>query len=219
MKYKCLILDHDDTCVDSTASHHYPAHVEVMRRIRPGTEPVDLATWFEKNCEPGVTAFLSEELGFSPEEMELEYRLWREFIGKSVPDFYPGIPEFLREFRRRGGIITVVSHSNIEVIEKFYTAKAPDLMPDLIFGWDDDPERRKPHPWPARQILRRFGLEPGDALMVDDLVPGIEMARLAEIPSAGAGWGHQVPAVRRRMVEICLRYFTAVEDLAGFVLA
>ena len=25
MRYKCLVLDHDDTVVDSTASIHYPA--------------------------------------------------------------------------------------------------------------------------------------------------------------------------------------------------
>ena len=28
MKYKCLVLDHDDTVVDSTASIHYPAFLE-----------------------------------------------------------------------------------------------------------------------------------------------------------------------------------------------
>ena len=30
IRFKCLILDHDDTAVDSTASIHYPAHVEIM---------------------------------------------------------------------------------------------------------------------------------------------------------------------------------------------
>ena len=31
MKYKCLILDHDDTIVNSTATIHYPAFQEYMK--------------------------------------------------------------------------------------------------------------------------------------------------------------------------------------------
>lgn len=217
MRYKCLILDHDDTCVNSTALHHHPAHVETMRRLRPGQTPVSFETWLEKNCDPGLMEFLTGELDFSPEEVEIENRIWKEFTSKKTPDFYPGIPELLREFRSRGGKLAVVSHSYADTIEDFYARKAPDLRPDLIFGWDDDPERRKPHPWPAREILRRFGLEAGEALVIDDLFPGIEMARGAGVHAAGAGWGHQVPAIQNRMKEICLRYFSRVEDLAEFV--
>ena len=28
LKYRCLVLDHDDTTVDSTATVHYPCFVE-----------------------------------------------------------------------------------------------------------------------------------------------------------------------------------------------
>ena len=34
MRYQCLVLDHDDTVVDSTASVHYPAFMETLRRLR-----------------------------------------------------------------------------------------------------------------------------------------------------------------------------------------
>ena len=36
MKYKCLVLDHDDTVVESTASMHYPSFVETINILRPG---------------------------------------------------------------------------------------------------------------------------------------------------------------------------------------
>ena len=36
LKYKCLVLDHDDTVVDSTAKIHFPAFLVALRVMRPG---------------------------------------------------------------------------------------------------------------------------------------------------------------------------------------
>ena len=47
LRYRLLLLDHDDTTVDSTASIHYPAHVESVRALRPDLEPCSLRRWFE----------------------------------------------------------------------------------------------------------------------------------------------------------------------------
>ena len=63
MKIKCLILDHDDTVVDSTATVHFPAHLEVMKKLRPNHPVINLNTWFEKNFDPGIITFLTEEIG------------------------------------------------------------------------------------------------------------------------------------------------------------
>ena len=35
MKYKCLVLDHDDTVVDSTATIHFPSFVKYLEDYRP----------------------------------------------------------------------------------------------------------------------------------------------------------------------------------------
>lgn len=217
LKYKCLILDHDDTCVDSTAVIHYPAHLEVMRQIRPNLKPISLETWFEKNFHPGIMNFLTDELNFNPEEVRLEYEIWRNFTESLVPDFFPGIIPLLTEYRRRGGFITVVSHSDVDIIKNFYLTSAPEAVPDLIFGWNDDPEKRKPHPWPAQQILKTFGLEPGEILLVDDLRPGIEMAKIVGVPAAAAGWSHRIPIIEQYMRENCIAYLESVNALGGLL--
>ena len=72
MRYRCLILDHDDTAVDGTRLVHHPAHLRAMEVLRPGTEPVDLDTWFVKNFDPGILSYLVGELGFSDREMAVE---------------------------------------------------------------------------------------------------------------------------------------------------
>jgi len=47
MRYRLLLLDHDDTTVASTETIHYPAHIESIRSIRPDLEPCSLEKWFE----------------------------------------------------------------------------------------------------------------------------------------------------------------------------
>ena len=50
MKYKCLVLDHDDTVVDSTAEIHFPAFVEYLKIARPGlADKYTLTSYLEKN--------------------------------------------------------------------------------------------------------------------------------------------------------------------------
>ena len=51
MKFQCLILDHDDTAVDSTREIHYPAHLEVMQTLRPEqlAQPKNRCHWSESS--------------------------------------------------------------------------------------------------------------------------------------------------------------------------
>ena len=101
LRFKCVILDHDDTAVDSTASIHYQAHVEVMRILRPDQEPISLDGWFLKNFDPGIMEYLIDELRFDEAEIEKEYQVWRDFTTSSTPRFFPGFIEALIKYRKR----------------------------------------------------------------------------------------------------------------------
>jgi len=103
LRFKCLILDHDDTAVDGTARVHYPAHLQAMALLRPGVTPVDLDEWFRKNFEPGILSFLKDELGMTEAELKLEYDVWREFTTRDRPQFYPGFLEAIADYKDHGG--------------------------------------------------------------------------------------------------------------------
>lgn len=245
MRFHCLILDHDDTAVDSTREIHYPAHLEVMRRLRPDQEPISLEGWYRKNFDPGIMGYLVDELGMSPEELEEEFTIWRNYTSTRVPHFYPGFLELLRDFRAEGGRIAVVSHSERELIERDYRTRSPKgaaapsggysrqgsdapdrregsgsqaLVPDLIFGWDHDESRRKPSPWPVEQILEGFGVKTTDALIVDDLKPAVLMARASGVEVAAAGWGHDIPEIHDYMRRNCIAFLSSVAELRSFVM-
>jgi beta-phosphoglucomutase-like phosphatase (HAD superfamily) len=215
LRYRCLVADHDDTSVMSTPGIHYPAHVEAVRRLRPGTEPVSLELFLRKNFDPGLIPFLSGELGFSRDEIAESYEIWRLYTARAAPEFFSGLLEIYAEHKARGGILVVVSHSEVSMIERDYRAAAlgKDAMPDLVFGWDEDPERRKPHPYPLNETMRRLGLAPAEILVLDDLKPGADMAAAAGVDFAAAGWGHSIPEIRDAMRGISRYYLEEVEDL------
>jgi phosphoglycolate phosphatase-like HAD superfamily hydrolase len=220
MRYRCLIVDHDDTAVDSTARIHYPAHRRAMEVLRPGQAPIDLEGWLLKNFEPGLMAYLKDELGFSEAELEVEYRIWRDFNLRTRAPFFPGFLELLRAFRDRGGRVAVVSHSEAQLILEDYGKAEPGgaALPELVFGWDPSEQRRKPSPWPVQEILRRFSLQASEVLVVDDLKPGLLMAKAAGVDVAGAGWSHRIEAIQRYMKESCKAFFATVPEFAEFVL-
>ncbi|MFO8065458.1 MAG: HAD hydrolase-like protein [Spirochaetia bacterium] len=220
MRYRCLILDHDDTAVRSTAEIHYPSYLESMRRMRPDLEPVDMNTFLEKNFDPGIVPFLTEEVGLSREELELEYEIWRSFTTSTFPSFFPGMLELIREVRSRGGLVAVVSHSEEDIIEWHYRHAAGDeLMPDFIMGWHREAEKRKPNPYPVHRILDALDVSPEEALVVDDLKPGVNMARAAGVAVAGAGWGHRVESIVSEMKSLCDVYFETVSELREYVVS
>jgi phosphoglycolate phosphatase/pyrophosphatase PpaX len=218
MRYRALILDHDDTAVDSTATVHYPAHLRSMALLRPGQPTVSLETWFLKNFHPGIMGFLQDELGMDARELAVEEEVWRAGMASETPRFYEGFLDALARFQAQGGHVSVVSHSAQEVILRHYQEAGVRLEPGLVFGWEAEPERRKPSPYPVLEVLRRLGVAPGEALVVDDLKPGVQMARAAGVAVAAAGWAHAIPDIRAFMEANCVAYFERVADFAEFIL-
>jgi phosphoglycolate phosphatase/pyrophosphatase PpaX len=222
--YRCLLIDHDDTAVDSTAAVHYPAHLEALRELRPGRVPPTRDEWLLRNFH-GIMDYLEGDLGMTTAELARELEIWRSWTGSRVPPFFPGFLDLLEDYRRRGGLVAVISHSEAGVIEGHYRAAsttggtAPHpFVPDLIFGWDPEAARRKPSPWPVREALRRFECTAAEALVVDDLKPGVLMAEAAGVDFAAAGWSHRIAEIEDYMRSHAAAYCPRIQDLRTFVL-
>ena len=213
MKYKCLVLDHDDTVVNSTATIHYPCFIEYLRDHYPAlVNNYTLDSFFEKNFDPGVISLFRDEIGMTEEQMEKEEEYWADFVEKHVPSAYDGMSEIISDFHAKGGIVAVVSHSLTRYIERDYAANNLPT-PDIIYGWDIPKEKRKPSPWCINDLIERFGLLPEEILVVDDLKPGYDMARGAGAHFAAAGWAHDVSLIERFMRKNCDYYFKTVNEL------
>ena len=221
LKYRGILLDHDDTAVDSTAFIHYPAHVEVMRLLRPGQKPINLEGWFLKNFDPGIMEYLTHELRFDEVEIEKEYEVWRDFTTSRTPHFYPGFIDALKTYRKRGGIVAVVSHSEKALIERDYLSQngPTSFVPDVIFGWDYDKNKRKPSLFPVHEIMKTYDLAVDEMLVVDDLKPGVVMAHSANISVAAAGWSHRIAEIQQYMRDNCIAYMENIAEFKALILS
>ncbi len=212
-KYKCLVLDHDDTVVNSSASIHYPSFVEYLKIARPEfADKYTLDDYFEKNFHPGILELFTEEIGLNEQELAEEEAFWREYVKNHIPTAYPGMREIIAEFKAGGGIIAVDSHSITENIVRDYKANGlPE--PDIIYGWDIPKEMRKPAPGTLLDLMEKYSLAPEEILVVDDLKPGYDMARAAGVDIAAAAWAHNVPEIACFMEKNCEYFCRSVEDL------
>lgn len=200
LRYPCLVLDHDDTVVDSTAHVHYPAFLACAELLRPGQVSMTLEEYFRMNCDPGLGVYYKNVMGLSADELAFETRFWMDYVASHVPEVYGGMERVICEQKRRGGWVCVVSHSRRKNILRDYAAHSLP-QPDLIYGSELPPERQKPLPWPLADIMERLGLAPEQLLVVDDLPLGRDMARAAGTAFAAAAWAHSVPEIRRQMAQ------------------
>ena len=215
MKYRCLVFDHDDTTVNSTATIHHPCFEQFLRDYYPDRF-CTLEEYFLKNFSPGFLLMCREEYGMDDETLAMEARYWQEYVRDRIPQAYPGIREIMLQHKRNGGLIAVISHSYRHNIIRDYEANGlPE--PDLIFGWEMPPEQRKPAAWPLMEVLRRFDLRPEEVLMIDDLKPGYDMAVACGVPFAAVGWANDIAPIEAFMRENCSLYFKQVSELAAFL--
>ncbi|MBR3137246.1 MAG: HAD hydrolase-like protein [Clostridia bacterium] len=215
LKYRCLVLDHDDTVMDSTRLIHHPAFLEFLREVRPGTS-ISLEAYFRMNFHPGFLEYCEETMRLTPAELDRELTVWKGYVATHVPPAFPGMKALMEEQLKRGGHIAVISHSLRENILRDYQENGlPE--PSMVFGWDLPREQRKPSPFALDRLMACMDLAPEDMLVVDDLKPGYDMARTRGVPFAAAGWAYDVPEIRAYLQENCPLYFDRVEGLYRYL--
>lgn len=216
LKYRCLVLDHDDTVVQTLKTLSYPFFCLELEQFRPGTK-MSLPEYVFECYRWGFADMCREIFHFTDQELELEHRQWMDYIMENIPDAFPGIGNIIRRHKEEGGILCVVSHSNSENISRDYDAHF-GIQPDAIYGWERPAHERKPNPWPLEDIIHRFSLRPEEILVVDDMQLACRMAAPLGVDVAFAGWDDMgVPELRGEMERLCRYSFSSVEDLETFL--
>ena len=216
LKYPCLVLDHDDTVVQTEKALAYPCFKEFIERIRPGKT----LTYQEyvRDCSRMVFADMCRQVwGFTDEELQEEYFVWKDFIKQHIPPICPGIDRIIRRQREEGGLICVASLSTTEVILRDYNHHF-GITPDVIYDYDLPTHLRKPNTYPLLDIMERFDLRPEQMLMVDDMKLGWDMAKKVGVPTAFAAWSkEELPEMAQQMREIFDVSFDTVDALYDYL--
>ena len=216
LKYPCLVLDHDDTVVQSESTVNYPFFVYILDQYRPGTT-ITLEEYVHGCCHLGFADMCRKWYGFTEQELIDEYKGWQAYIKDHVPTPFAGIENIIRRQKEEGGIICVVSHSSDINILRDYRQHF-GIEPDAIYSWDLPEHLRKPSTYSLEDIMRRYNLTPDQLLVVDDMKPAWDMAHPLNVPVAFAKWGKQeCPELCQVMESICDYTFSSPAALEQFL--
>ena len=216
LKYPCLVLDHDDTVVQSEKAIGYPFFCTVLDQFRPG-QSISFHDYVHDCHNLGFSEMCRTRFRFTPEELHTEYTGWMEYIKTHIPPPFPGIGDVIRRQKAEGGLICVVSHSSIQNITRDYAVHF-GVQPDAIYGWDLPPHQRKPNPYPLVHIMEQHHLSPSEILVVDDMKLAWQMVQPVNVKIAFAAWGKlEFPDLSAEMRSLCDFTFDTPKNLEKFL--
>ena len=216
LKYPCLVLDHDDTVVETEKPIGYPYFRDYIEKIRPG-KTLSYAQYVS-DCNNMVFADMCREKWQMTEEEEREeYLGWKAYSRLHIPPVCEGMDRIIKRQKELGGLICVASLSTREIIDRDFMAHF-GFLPDAVYDYDLPRELRKPNPYALQDIMERFGLKPDQLLMIDDMSMGCQMAKSVGVASAFAGWSKaEFPELCKDMDQYCDFSFYSTKELEEFL--
>ena len=186
MGYRAVIFDMDGVLIDSEFFYLQRFHREIVKKY-PWVAIEDL--YPTVGMDEGRTRLLISRLARrDPADPAFDAELQEIFAsGEELyyPDFlYPEVPEVLRELKERGLRIGLASSSPMKAIRNMLKECAlADCFSCVVSGYEL-PES-KPNPEVYYKAMQAIGCGPGECLVVEDSVYGVE---------AGAAAGAKVAA-------------------------
>ena len=216
LRYKCLVLDHDDTVVQTERYIGYPYFRDYIEKIRPG-QTVSFEEYV-RDCSNMVFADMCRtRWNMTEEECAMEYQGWKEYYRCHVHPIFPGIDSIIRRQKEEGGLVCVVSLSPATDILKDYRDHF-SMIPDAVYDYDMPQHMRKPNPYPLQDIMAKFHLKPEEILVVDDMKLAWIMANPLKVDVAYAGWSKvDFPELTTEMQALCDYSFYSTKELENFL--
>lgn len=187
---KACIFDLDGTLADTLESMAYVAN-EIMQKYGLKTLPTDNFRYYSGE---GADMLMQRALKDAGDKELIYYeegrRLYREMFAadpmyKVVP--YEGMPETLKELKKRGIRLAVCSNkphpAAVKVIAQLYGDNF-----DMVLG-QSDAIRRKPAPDGPLMIAGKFGVRPEECMYVGDTSTDMKTGKAAGMFTVGALWG------------------------------
>lgn len=216
LKYPCLVLDHDDTVVQTEKTIGYPYFCYILDQFRPG-QTISFPEYVHDCHNYGFAEMCRRRWQFTEEEQQAEYAGWMGYVTTHIPEIFPGIGDVIRRQKEAGGLVCVVSHSSVHNITRDYQVHF-GIQPDAIYGWDYPEHLRKPNPFPLEDIMKKYSLSPSELLVVDDMKLAWNMANPLNVDIAFAAWGkREFPELAEEMRTLCNFSFDSPSQLEHFL--
>ncbi len=207
MKYTTFILDLDGTLLD-TLQDLTAAVNHAFRQYGFPEQTPDAV----RRCLGNGYARLIGDLGGTEKVLET----FNDYYGRHCADLtapYEGILPTLREMKRRGARMAIVSNKGNEAVQQLRTKFFADLIPTAV--GESETVRRKPNPDAVLEAMRQLRATIGDAVYVGDSEVDIETARRAGLPCISCTWGFRT---EQHLIENgATQFVRSPEELLDFV--
>jgi beta-phosphoglucomutase-like phosphatase (HAD superfamily) len=187
LRKKCLILDHDDTIINSQESIHYPLFVEVLSILRPNIQPLDFERFIEISNELGFVKMCRTLYHYTPAEIEFEYQYWKKYSSLMLVPSFDGIKELLDAFVKAGGIIIVYTMNSKDNVLDDYQ-RLFNITPDVIIAHDQYYVLKKPYRLSILKALHDLNLSVRDCIFIDDTPMLLELKDRLNMDFIAANW-------------------------------
>lgn len=193
LKKKCIILDHDDTLINSQETIHYPIFLETLDLLRPNVVYPSFLEFVTLSNQYGFEGYIKSVYQFNDDEVTQEVAMWRQKVKLRQAQAFEEVAIVIQEFVQSNGILVVYSYSDSDMILKDYQ-RIFDFEPHEIIGFDNPKHLQKPNRLPILQIMAKYNLSAHDCLLIDDMPLLIETAKRLNVDMIGANWakGSQV---------------------------
>ena len=187
---KAAIFDLDGTLADTLESMAYVANT-IMRRFGLKEMPVDNFRYYSGEGANMLMRRCLKDAGDSElTRFDEGQRLYREMFAADPMykvTHYPGMPETLKELKKRGVRLAVCSNKPHAAAVKVIAQMFGDDF-DMVIG-QSDAIRRKPAPDGPLKVAGEFGVRPEECMYVGDTRTDMLTGKAAGMFTVGALWG------------------------------
>jgi HAD superfamily hydrolase (TIGR01509 family) len=181
--YRALLFDLDGTLAE-TDSLHLPTWVDVLRPYGIEVDEEFYKTRISGRSNLKIVEDLLPDL--SAEEgrglADAKEASFRERAHELEP--LPGLVDFMREAKRRGLSMVLVTNAPEENVEALLLAlELGDFFDEIVLS--DEVGHVKPDPAPYEAALAKLGVVPEEALAFEDSTSGIASAVGADVQTVG----------------------------------
>ena len=177
MSLQAVIFDVDGVLVRSMEKH-YEAYRHVFAGVGVDIRPEEVyANEGRRSREVIESLAADRQLALAPEKLEEMNRAKQaKFLSFGPLPFYEGAKDLVLRLRASGLKVAAVTGTNRQNVENHFGSFTGEF--DVIVT-SDDVKRTKPDPEPYLAALRKLGVSPSDAMVVENAPLGIRSAKAA----------------------------------------
>ncbi|MDF3013110.1 MAG: family hydrolase [Cellvibrio sp.] len=121
-------------------------------------------------------------------------------------DFFPGVMDTLLCLKEGGHTLTIATGKSRKGLDRIFGVLGVADFFDATRCADETAS--KPHPLMLEELLREFGVDANDAVMIGDTEYDMEMARRIDMPRIAVSYGaHHIGRLHCYQPELCLDQF------------